>query len=97
MYRGGSPYEGLRFCTKSTLPVLHMNDIPAEPAREKLIDADRVWPGDGIAPWHQIKGILRSCGLNPWLSIELFNKSYCAETPLVTLKTGLSKMKAVMG
>ena len=97
MYRGGSPYEGLRFCTKSTLPVLHMNDIPAEPAREKLTDADRVWPGDGIAPWRQIREILRTCGLDPWLSIELFNKSYCTETPLATLKTGLSKMKAVMG
>ncbi len=96
MYRGGSPYEGLRFCTKSTLPVLHMNDVPASPAREKLTDPDRVWPGDGIAPWRQIKGILRDCGLDPWLSVELFNKSYWTTTPLDTLKTGLAKMKAVM-
>ncbi|MGN0846796.1 MAG: sugar phosphate isomerase/epimerase family protein [Kiritimatiellia bacterium] len=96
MYRGGSPYEGLRFCTKSALPVLHMNDVPAMPAREQLTDADRVWPGDGIAPWRQIKGILRAGGLNPWLSIELFNKSYWTTTPLDTLKTGLAKMKAVI-
>lgn len=96
MFRGGSAYEGLRFCTKSTIPVLHMNDVPATPARDRLTDADRVWPGDGIAPWKQIKGILVECALNPWLSLELFNKSYQTTTPLNTLKTGLEKMKAVM-
>ncbi len=97
MWRGGSPYEGLRFCTKSTLPVLHMNDFPASPAREKLVDADRVWPGDGVAPWKQIGGILRDGGLDPWLSVELFNKSYWTTNPLDTLRTGLAKMKAVLG
>lgn len=96
MYRGGSPYEGLRFCSKSTLPVLHMNDVPAMPARAQLTDADRVWPGDGIAPWREIKGVLRAGGLDPWLSVELFNAAYWKTTPLDTLKTGLAKMKAVM-
>ena len=95
MYRGGSPYEGLRFLTPSTLPVLHMNDIPSSPAREQLKDGDRVWPGDGIAPWKQIFGLLRKGRLNPWLSIELFNKSYWTTNPLDTLKTGLAKMKGV--
>ncbi len=73
-----------------------MNDVPATPARAQLKDADRVWPGDGIAPWREIKGILRAGGLDPWLSLELFNASYCTTTPLETLKTGLAKMKAVM-
>lgn len=95
MFRGGSPYEGLRFLTASTLPVLHMNDVPAAPAREKLADADRVWPGDGIAPWRQIFGILRENRVSPWFSLELFNPSYWKSTPLETLRTGLAKMKAV--
>lgn len=96
MYRGGSPYEGLRFLTARALPVLHMNDVPAQPAREQLVDADRVWPGDGIAPWAYIRETMASCGLAPWLSLELFNASYWTTTPLETLKTGLAKMKAVM-
>ncbi|MGN0853111.1 MAG: sugar phosphate isomerase/epimerase family protein [Kiritimatiellia bacterium] len=95
MYRGGSPYEGLRFLTPSTLPVLHMNDIPSAPPRGQLVDADRVWPGDGVAPWKRIFGLLREGRLDPWLSIELFNKSYWTTTPLDTLKTGLAKMKGV--
>ena len=95
MYRGGSEYEGLRFLSPSTLPILHMNDFPAQPAREKMTDADRVWPGDGCADWKQIFGILRAGNLNPWLSLELFNPSYWKTPPLETLKTGLAKMKQV--
>jgi len=60
------------------------------------VDADRVWPGDGVAPWKQIGGILRACGLDPWLSVELFNKNYWTTNPLDTLRTGLAKMKAVL-
>lgn len=96
MHRGGSPYEGLRYLTRKTLPVLHMNDFPATPAREKLVDADRVWPGDGVAPWAKIRDLLAECDLTPWLSVELFNKSYWTSTPLETLKTGLAKMKSAM-
>ena len=96
MYRGGSDYEGLRFLSPSTLPILHMNDFPAQPAREKMTDADRVWPGDGCADWKQIFGILRAGNLDPWLSLELFNPSYWKTTPLDTLKTGLAKMRQVV-
>lgn len=96
MYRGGSAPEGLRFLSPSTLPILHMNDYPAQPPREKLTDADRVWPGDGAADWKKLFGILRAGNLAPWLSLELFNQSYWKTTPLDTLKTGLAKMKKVV-
>lgn len=96
MYRGGSSYEALRFLSATALPVLHMNDFPAEPAREKLSDADRVWPGDGVAPWARIRDLLRAGGLNPWLSLELFNAAYWKSTPAETLRTGLAKMRQVM-
>ena len=97
MYRGGSEYEGLRFLSPSTLPILHMNDYPAQPAREKMVDADRVWPGDGRADWKKIGDILRAGNLSPWLSLELFNPSYWKTTPLETMRTGLAKMRQVLG
>lgn len=95
LHRGGSAFEGLRFLSPSTLPILHMNDYPASPAHDKLVDADRVWPGDGAADWNVVFGLLRAGGLTPWLSLELFNASYWKTTPLETLKTGLAKMKKV--
>ncbi len=97
LYRGGSSFEALKLLSPASLPVLHINDYPAQPKRELLKDPDRVWPGDGIAPWKRIFNLLRIGNLNPWLSIELFNKSYWTTTPLETLKTGLLKMKQVAG
>ena len=94
-YRGGSSFAALRRLSAATLPVLHMNDYPANPPREKLVDADRVWPGDGIAPWKEIFSCLDGAGADPWLSIELFNPAYWKTTPADTLRAGYEKMKAL--
>lgn len=97
MYRGGSSYEGLRFLSPSTLPVLHINDFPSTPARMQLKDSDRVWPGEGCAPWTRIRELLAQGHLCPWLSLELFNAAYWKTTPLETARTGLAKMRRVFG
>ena len=94
-YRGGGLFAAFRRLSAATLPVLHVNDYPATPQREKLVDADRVWPGDGIAPWAEIFGGLADAGADPWLSIELFNPSYWKTTPADTLRTGLRKLEGV--
>lgn len=94
-YRGGGSFGAFCKLSAATLPVLHMNDYPAEPPRERLVDADRVWPGDGIAPWKEIFANLAEAGADPWLSIELFNPSYWKTTPADTLRTGYSKLKSL--
>jgi sugar phosphate isomerase/epimerase len=91
-YRGGGSFAAYRGLSPALLPVLHVNDYPASPARERLVDADRVWPGDGIAPWREIFDNLDAAGADPWLSIELFNPSYWKTTPADTLRTGLGKL-----
>ena len=92
-YRGGGSFDTYRRLSASTLPVLHMNDYPASPAREKLVDADRVWPGDGIAPWREIFAALGDAGADPWLSIEVFNPNYWTTTPPQTAAEGFGKLK----
>jgi len=92
-YRGGGSFEAYRRLSAATLPVLHVNDYPATPSRGELVDADRVWPGDGIAPWREVLGNLESAGADPWLSIELFNPAYWRTTPADTLRTGLEKVR----
>lgn len=94
-YRSGSPWSGLRMFPGRRLPVFHMNDYPAEPAADKLTDADRVYPGDGVAPFTQILRTLRECGFAGFLSIELFNREYWKQDPLHVARTGLAKMQAV--
>ena len=94
-YRGGSSFASYRRLSAALLPILHVNDYPATPPREKLVDADRVWPGDGIAPWKEIFDCLDAVGADPWLSIELFNPAYWRTTPADTLRTGISRVKSL--
>ncbi|MCX7044764.1 MAG: sugar phosphate isomerase/epimerase [Candidatus Sumerlaeota bacterium] len=96
LYKGGSDFNGLKLLSPRAIQVFHLNDYPANPPREKIGDADRIWPGDGIAPLTQILRDLRANGGGTVLSIELFNPSYWKQDALTTAKTGLEKMKAAV-
>jgi 2-keto-myo-inositol isomerase len=96
VYTGGSDFGGIRMFNADALQVFHMNDYPASPPREKATDADRIYPGDGVAPFTQIIRDLRAIGFYGSLSLELFNKKYYQQDPLVVARTGLEKMKDVV-
>lgn len=95
LYKGGSGHATLPFVGKQLIEIFHMNDYPAQPPRETIVDADRVYTGDGIAPITQVLHDLKAPGKTIVLSLELFNKSYYAQDPLVVAQTGLRKMKAI--
>lgn len=97
MFRGGSGYNALKMLKGDLIEVFHMNDFPANKAREEQGDADRVYPGDGNAPMNQILTDLKNMGGEKVLSLELFNRTYWKEDPLQVAKTGLSKMKSLIG
>ena len=78
------------------IDVFHMNDYPDNKPREEQGDADRVYPGDGVAPMHQILTDLKNMGGEKVLSLELFNRSYWEEDPLFVARTGLAKMKSLI-
>jgi sugar phosphate isomerase/epimerase len=96
IYRGGSEFAGLRMYNGAAMHVLHMNDYPAQPPREKITDADRIYPGDGIAPTVQILRDLRASGFRGMLSLELFNRKLWEQDPLTVARSGLEKIKAVV-
>ena len=73
--------------------MFHMNDYPAEISREKISDADRVYPGEGVAPINQILTDLNDKKSPIVLSLELFNREYWKQDALTVAKTGLKKMK----
>lgn len=96
IYRGGSSFESLRLVNGAALHVLHVNDYPAEPAREELTDANRLYPGDGVAPYPQILRTLHESGFRGALSLELFNREYWQQDPLAVARTGLAKIRTVV-
>lgn len=93
IYKGGSDFAGLNLLSGECIQVFHMNDYPADPPRETINDAARVYPGDGIAPLTAILQSLRRNGFNGALSLELFNPDYWKQDPLFVAKTGLQKMR----
>jgi 2-keto-myo-inositol isomerase len=96
LHKGGSGFGGLRDLSAACLQVFHMNDYPADPPRARITDADRVYPGDGVAPLVPLLRTLHGLGFRGMLSLELFNRDYWKQDPLVVAKTGLAKMKAVV-
>jgi sugar phosphate isomerase/epimerase len=96
MHRGGSPFEGLKLLSPAAVPVLHFNDYPAAADRTTLTDADRVYPGDGVAPLKAILKTLADGGFRVMLSLEVFNRDYWKQDPAVVAKTGYDKMKALV-
>ena len=95
LHKGGSDFRGLRLLGADTVQVLHMNDYPAEPPREKIDDSFRVYPGDGSAPLVELLTTLHGTGGTKVLSLEVFNQQYWAQDALTVARTGLEKMKAV--
>ncbi|MDF9800456.1 2-keto-myo-inositol isomerase [Catalinimonas alkaloidigena] len=96
LYKGGTDFTALQMLSGQSIEVFHMNDYPANPPRESIVDKDRVYPGDGVAPIAQILQILAASGTPKVLSLELFNQEYWKQDPLEVAKTGLQKMKTAV-
>ena len=92
LYKGGSSFHDLHLLSGKKIHVFHMNDYP-DMARDKINDADRVYPGDGIAPVSQILKTVFASGFDGVLSIELFNRTYWAQDPNLVAAKGLETMK----
>lgn len=95
LYKVGAGFGGLRLLNPAALHVLHMNDYPAQPPREKITDTYRVYPGDGVAPLVDLLRSLHVIGFSGALSLELFNQTYWKQDPLTVARTGLEKMREV--
>ena len=96
LHKGGSGFEGLRLLSGAALPVIHMNDYPAQPLPEEIDDSFRIFPGDGVAPLTEILRALETTGGRTVLSLELFNHEYWKRDPVTVARTGFEKMQAAV-
>jgi sugar phosphate isomerase/epimerase len=96
LYKGGSEFDAIKLLSGKAIGIFHMNDYPTSIIREKITDADRVYPGDGQGPLPETLRHLRDIGYRGMLSLELFNRDYWKQDAALVAKTGLEKMKAVV-
>lgn len=96
LYKGGSSMGSLPLVSSSAIDILHMNDYPANLPAVNITDADRIYPGDGIAPIRSVLQTLQSPKKPLILSVEVFNKNYYKQDALTVAKTALAKTKAIV-
>jgi sugar phosphate isomerase/epimerase len=95
LYRGGSSIDALHLVGKPGMEIFHINDYPANIPSAAITDADRVYPGDGVGPLRRILQSISSPEKPLIISLEVFNKTYYAQDPLLVAQTSLTKMKAI--
>ena len=96
IHKGGSDFRGLRVLSGAAMHVFHINDYPANPPRETIKDADRIYPGDGVAPLTTLLNDLFQVGFRGYLSLELFNPTYYQQDPRQVVQTGIAKVREVV-
>lgn len=96
LYKSGTSFSSLRQVNGASLHVMHINDYPQVADSTTIGDGNRIYPGDGVAPFRQILRDLRDGGFRGYFSLELFNKEYWAKSADENLKTGLEKIRTVV-
>jgi sugar phosphate isomerase/epimerase len=96
LYKSGTSFPSLKQINGGALHVMHINDYPQAADSSTLNDSNRIYPGDGVAPFRQILRDMRDNGFRGYFSLELFNKEYWAKSADENLKTGLEKIRAVV-
>lgn len=93
LYKGGNDFAGMRLIDwGNTSHVFHMNDYPDIPP-DRINDADRVYPGDGVAPLSVVLQTLYDSGYRGTLSLELFNPTYWQRDAEEVARRGLESMR----
>ncbi|WP_375447407.1 sugar phosphate isomerase/epimerase family protein [uncultured Fibrella sp.] len=96
LYKGGSGITALPMVGKPAIEVFHVNDYPATLTPAQITDADRVYPGDGVAPLRDILKIIQNPARPVVLSLEVFNKNYYAQPADQVTKTAYQKIQAMV-
>ena len=78
-YKSGVSLERIAAIPVEDVLIVHINDAPDRPKAE-LNDAMRVYPGRGGIPLVEELRILRDKGYEGYLSVEIFNREYWADT-----------------
>ena len=86
-FAGVSKFDDLQALRPGEVEHVHFHDAPGSIPREILADSDRVPPGQGAIPLHQITAALTRIGYTGNLSTELFGSRYQKGNPFRVAKT----------
>jgi 2-keto-myo-inositol isomerase len=94
-YAGNSTFEAIENMNPEKLFIFHINDAEDLP-KDKLTDAHRLYPGEGILPIKEIKAKFDEIGYDKMVSVEIFRPEYWNENPFeVAKKARLATMEVL--
>jgi len=73
-WRGGGDLGQLESIPPRRVSLVHLNDVKDVP-RERAVDADRTFPGEGVMPLRDILRALIRAGFEGPLSVEIFGEA----------------------
>src|SRR4029079_14131432 len=95
-YAGNQSFEAIDKLNPEKLFIFHINDAENLP-KEKLTDAQRLYPGLGILPIKEIKEHFDKIGYNRMASIEIFRPEYWEQDPFEVAKKAKAATEEVLG
>jgi len=95
-YAGNSSFEAIDKLNPEKLFIFHINDAEDLP-KEKLTDAERLYPGLGILPIREIKEHFDKIGYNRMASIEIFRPEYWEQDPFEVARKAKAATEEVLG
>jgi 2-keto-myo-inositol isomerase len=95
-YAGNSSFEAIEQLDPHKLFIFHINDAEDIP-RERLTDAERLFPGMGILPLTEIREHLDRIGWNKMASVEIFRPEYWDQDPFEVAKKAKDAAEQVFG
>lgn len=95
-FAGNSSFEAIDKLKPEKLFIFHINDAENLP-KEKLTDANRLYPGLGVLPLKEIKSSLDNIGYNRMASIEIFRPEYWNQNPYEVAKLAKYHTEKVLG
>jgi 2-keto-myo-inositol isomerase len=92
---GGSSWESLDEFDLGRLFLVHINDMEDMPL-ERLTDADRLLPGEGVLPLGRILASLKGRGYDGAYSLEVMRPAYRRREPLEYARAGREAIERVL-
>lgn len=95
-YAGNSSFEAIDSLDPKKLFIFHINDAEDFP-KDKLTDAHRLYPGEGILPIKEIKAHFDKIGYDKMVSIEIFRPEYWEQDPYEVTQKAKDATVKVLG
>lgn len=94
-HHAGATPKDILAAGKSRIVHVHLADAPGLPP-EKILDNERLMPGDGVIDWNGFFGALKKIGYQDGLSPEIFGKFLKELAPEEAARRALNGSLAVM-